>query len=142
MKTMSLMNPGTRRLLLLLSGLVASGIAGMILFAPQAFYAGYGIDIAGNTDLTNELKAPAGALLVAGLLMVAGAFRTRLTFVSLATATVIYLSYGLSRVLSIGIDGMPHSSLVAAAIFEISIGALCLLALLPELNQRNAEFAQ
>ena len=89
MKPMSLMNPATCKLVLLLSGLVASGIAGMILFVPHTFYAAYGIELAGNTDLTNELKAPAGALFVAGLLMIAGVFRTQLTFVSLATATAM-----------------------------------------------------
>lgn len=138
MKTTSLMNLATRKLLLLLSGLVASGIAGTILFAPDAFYAAYGIELAGNTDLTNELKAPAGALFVAGLLILAGVFRGRLTVVSFATATVIYLSYGFSRLLSFGIDGLPHTGLVEAAIFEISLGTICLLALIPELKTRTA----
>ena len=141
MKTMSLMNPATRKLVLLLSGLVAIGIAAMILFAPQTFYATYGIELAGNTDLTNELKAPAGALLVAGLLMIVGVFRAHLTAVSLVTATVIYLSYGFSRLLSMSMDGIPHSGLVEAAVFEILLGAICLLALLPELTKRNSNVA-
>lgn len=141
MKTTSLMNLATRKLVLMLSGLVASGIAGMILFAPDAFYAAYGIELAGNTDLTNELKAPAGVLLVSGLLMIAGVFRAQLTIVSLATATVIYLSYGLSRLLSIGLDGVPHTALVEAAIFEIVLGAVCLFALLPELKPRSVDVA-
>jgi hypothetical protein len=127
----------TRKLMLLFSGLTASGIAATIIFAPDAFYASYEINLAGNTNLTNELKASAGALFVAGLLMLLGVFRARLTFVSLVAASTIYLAYGLSRLLSIAIDGIPHSSLVAAAIFEIAIGVACLLALLPELNGYN-----
>lgn len=111
------------------SGLIAIGIAATILFAPGAFYAGYGIDVAGNPTLANELKAPSGALLVAGFLMFAGVIRRNWVVPALATATLVYLSYGFGRLLSIGLDGMPHSGMVAAAIIEIVIGAICLVAL-------------
>lgn len=127
-----------RRLVLLMAGMVAMGIAVTILFAPEAFYAAYGIELAGNTNLTNELKAPAGVLLVAGLLMLAGVFRAQLTNVSLTAAAAIYLPYGLSRLLSISIDGVPDSGLVGAAVFEIAVGAVCLLALLPGRDGRIA----
>lgn len=118
------------RLILLVSGLVTVAIAGTILFTPEAFYAGYGIELEGNATLVNELKAPSGALLVAGLLMFAGIFRSELVVVSLTTAIVVYLSYGLSRLLSMAIDGLPHSRLVGAAGVELLIGGICLLALL------------
>ena len=138
MKTMIWTKPGVRRLVLLLSGLIATAIAGTILMAPGAFYSTYGIEIAGNTDLINELKAPAGMLLLTGLLMLAGVFRSELTVASLMTATTVYLSYGMSRLSSIALDGLPHSGLVEAAVLEIVIGAVCLFALLPELTGRNA----
>jgi hypothetical protein len=115
---------------LFVSGLIAVAIAVAILFAPTAFYTGYGIDVTGDATLANELKAPAGALLVAGLVMFAGAFRRRFAVVSLTTAAVVYLSYGLSRVTSIAIDGVPHSGMVSAAGVELAIGAICLLTLL------------
>lgn len=116
--------------LLLASGLLAAGIAATILFAPDAFYSGYGIDIGSNVNLTNELKAPAGVLFIAGLLMLAGVFRTGFEVPSLATATAIYLPYGLSRLLSMAIDGVPDTGLVSAAILEIAIGVTCLLGLM------------
>jgi hypothetical protein len=114
--------------LLLISGLLAAGIAATILFAPDAFYAGYGIDASSNVSLANELKASAGMLLIAGLLMLAGVIRTELAVASLGTATVTFLSYGLSRLLSMAIDGVPHSGLVSAAALEIAIGGICLIA--------------
>ncbi len=120
----------TTRLVLFLSALIAVAIAGTILIAPDAFYAGYGIEVVGNATLANELKAPAGALLVAGLVMFAGAFRQRFAMVSLMTATIVYLSYGAARVLSIAVDGMPHNGMVSAAAIEIVIGAVCLMTLL------------
>lgn len=137
MKTTSLKRGLISKLVLLFSGLVASGIAASILFAPDAFYSAYEIELAGNTSLINELKASAGPLFIAGLLMLMGVFRTKLTFVSLAAATVIYLAYGLSRFLSMAVDGVPHSGLVDAAIFEIAIGAICLFALLPDLHGKE-----
>ncbi len=120
----------TARLILVVSGLVAVGIAATILFAPGAFYSGYGIDVSGNPTLANELKAPAGALLIGGLLMFAGVIRSKLAVLSLTIASVIYLSYGLSRALSIVLDGIPHSGMVGAAVIEIVIGGICLLTLL------------
>ena len=116
----------TRRLLLA-SGLLASGIAATILAAPDPFYAGYGIDISSNVSLANELKAPAGTLLAAGLLMLVGVVKREYAETSLAVASVIYLSYGLSRLWSIAIDGIPHSALVSAAMLELALGAVCLL---------------
>ena len=120
----------TIRTMLFLSGLIASGIAATILFAPDAFYASYGIEVGSNATLANEMKAPAGALLVAGLLMFVGVFRSKFAIISLATATAVYLSYGLGRVISIAVDGIPHSGMVSAAGIEILIGVVCLSALL------------
>jgi hypothetical protein len=74
-KTMSVLSSYGTRGLLLASGLIAAGITAMILFAPNVFYGGYGIEIGANVSLVNELKAPAGLLLLAGLLMLAGVFR-------------------------------------------------------------------
>lgn len=139
MTMMNLRGLLARKLVLLISGTVAVGIAVTILFAPEGFYAAYGIELAGNTNLTNELKAPAGVLLIAGLLMLAGVFRTRFITISLAASAAIYLPYGLSRFLSMAIDGVPHSSLVGAAIFEIAVGTVCLLALVPAREARIAQ---
>lgn len=127
---MNSIGPYISRGLLLASGLIATGIAATILFAPTAFYGGYGIDIGTNVNLTNELKAPAGALLLAGLVMVAGIFKPEFTVPSLAISAAVYLSYGLSRVLSIVVDGVPHSPLVSAAAIEIAIGAFCAMDLM------------
>ena len=115
--------------LLLVSGLLATGIAATILAAPDPFYAGYGIDVSSDVSLANELKAPAGTLLIAGLLMLVGVVKPRYAVTSLAIGSVIYLSYGLSRVLSMAVDGFPHSALVSAAMLELVLGAICLLGL-------------
>ncbi len=94
-------------------------------------HGGTGIDLGGNTNLANEIKAPMGMLLAAGLFMLLGVFRTRFVVPSLAVGTFIYLSFGLSRLLSMAIDGVPDSAMVSAAIIELVIGTLCLVELLP-----------
>lgn len=131
---------GTRGLLLV-SGLIATVIAGMILLAPTAFYGGYEIEVGANVSLTNELKAPAGLLLLAGLLILVGVFRSDFIISSLTTATVVYLAYGLTRILSMAMDGMPNDGIVGAAAIEIAIGGICLLDLLRHRNTTTARRA-
>ena len=73
----------------------------------------------------NEIRASGGALLATGILILSGAFVASLTFTSVVLACLLYLSYGLSRMLSFTIDGMPSESLVQAAALEIVIGVVC-----------------
>lgn len=138
MKSLSFRTTIMRRLLLLLSGVTAVAIATTILFAPELFYASYGIEVAGDAALKNELKAPAGLLLIGGGLMLFGAFRAEWTTQALMITAVIYLSYGLSRFASFALDGMPESGLFEAALFEIAIGGVAVLALIAEARDRIA----
>lgn len=118
------------KLLLLASGLIASGIGAAILFAPAAFHAIYGIELGNDPSLASEIRAPGGALLISGLVMLTGVFVARFAFASTLIAAAVYLAYGLSRLLSIAIDGWPDSGLVEATIFELTIGTVSLFALL------------
>lgn len=118
------------RVFLALSGLIAAGIAAAIWTVPSAFYGSYGIDLGGDVNLINELKAPAGILFVAGLTILAGAIRSRFTPTSMKIAAVLYLSFGVSRFSSFAIDGVPSESLVAAAVLEVAIGAIAVVGLL------------
>jgi len=137
MKTVGFGRTAIRRLVLLVSGLLAVGIATTILALPDTFYAAYGIEVANDINLINELKAPAGVLFLAGSMMLAGAFLKGLSFAALVTGATVYLAYGSSRLLSIAVDGVPHSSLVTAAGLEIIIGAVCVIVLLPDLKDRQ-----
>ena len=116
--------------ILIISGLIASVIGSAILFTPVAFYATYGVELAGNFSLLNEIRAPGGALLVSGILIMSGAFVDKLTFTAVVVSTLLYLSYGLSRVMSIAVDGIPAEELVQAAVLEIVIGLACVYALI------------
>ena len=122
-------NSNVIKTVLILSGLISSVIGGAILFNPVALYSTYDIQLAGNISLFNEIRAPGGALLASGILIMLGAFVDKLTFTSVVVSTLLYLSYGLSRILSMAIDGMPVEGLVQAAVLEIAIGLVCVLIL-------------
>ncbi|MEZ4678650.1 MAG: DUF4345 family protein [Caldilineaceae bacterium] len=59
--------------MLIIAGLIIAGIGGIILLWPVDYFATNGVDITGSTSLLNEIRAPAGALLAAGILILAGA---------------------------------------------------------------------
>ena len=122
-------NSNVIKTVLILSGLISSVIGGAILFNPVAFYSTYDIELAGNISLFNEIRAPGGALLASGILIMLGAFVDKLTFTSVVLSALLYLSYGLSRILSMAIDGMPVEGLVQAAVLEIVIGLVCVFVL-------------
>ena len=107
---------------LFLSGAIASTIGGLILTAPEMFYASYGISVGGDPALLNETRASGGLLFALGALVIAGAFVPALTVTSGLVAVLIYLSYGLSRLLGFALDGWSNAGLVDAAIVEIAIG--------------------
>lgn len=110
---------------LFISGLIAASIGGAILFNPAAFYASNGIELGGNVSLLNEIRASAGALLAAGMLIISGGFIASLKFTATVVSAFLYLAYGLSRVLSFVVDGLPSDGLVLAAGLEIIIGLVC-----------------
>ncbi|MBL4647897.1 MAG: DUF4345 domain-containing protein [Gammaproteobacteria bacterium] len=123
-------NSNVLKAILFVSGVIIIGIGAAILFTPVAFYAKDGIELGGNISLLNEIRASAGGLLAMGIWVMLGIFVRKLTFTSTLISIVIYLSYGLSRVLSMIIDGMPTGELVGAAAIEIIIGLVCVFALL------------
>lgn len=123
-------NSKALKTILLISGFIASAIGATILFSPGIFYASYGITLGGNVNLLNEIRASGGALLASGLLIMSGAFVDKMAFTAAVVSTLLYLSYGLSRVLSIVIDGVPVEGLLQAAVLEIVIGLACIFSLI------------
>ncbi|MBP0018719.1 MAG: DUF4345 domain-containing protein [Cyanobacteria bacterium SBLK] len=117
------------KIVLYISGLVAIAIAGFILLSPTDFYATNHIDIGGNPNLLSEIRAPAGALLSFGILMLMGAFIPRLAFTSILLSTVLYLAYGLSRFVGMLVDGLPVDSLIWSAVIEVVLGLVSLFCL-------------
>ncbi len=119
----------TQKVLLLIAGALLLLVSGFILAAPAEFYAANNIELGANVSLLNELKAPAGLLLAAGLFMIGAIFVRRQADTALWLATLIYLSYAGSRCVSMAFDGVPAAGLVQAAALEGVVGLACLAVL-------------
>lgn len=113
----------TPQAILTVAGLVLAAVGGALLFAPEAMHGSNGVELGGNASLLSDVRAPGGALLVLGAIVVAGAFVPRLTLPAAMIATAVYLAYGLSRLMSMALDGMPAPGLVLATGLEIALGA-------------------
>lgn len=126
---------GSRRLKasLSVSGLVLMGVGGVLLVTPSVMHASNGVELGNDPSLLSEVRAPGGALLVLGFLVIAGVFEPRWRYAATLVAGAVYGAYGLSRLFSMAIDGMPAPGLVVAAGLEITIGAVN-LALLSRLR--------
>lgn len=116
----------TQAAVLLVAGALLILVGGLILLAPADFYSANGIEIGANTSLLNELKAPAGLLLAAGLFMISAAFLRPFADTATSLAALVYLSYACARGLSMALDGAPASGLVQAAALEAVLGLACL----------------
>ncbi len=129
----------TRIALLLLSGALLILVGASIIVSPAGFYASNNIDLGVNVSLLNELKAPAGLLLVAGTFMIVAAFVRSLGDIALQLATLVYLSYAATRCLSVIVDGVPALGLIQAMALEAAIGLACLLVLMSRLQSKTAD---
>ncbi|WP_437969379.1 DUF4345 domain-containing protein [Sorangium sp. So ce260] len=114
---------------LFIAGLVLIGIGGATLLAPVAFHATSGIELGDSRSLLSETRAAGGSLLGTGALILLGAFSSRLAFTATVVGAVTYVSYGLSRLLSMAADGMPAQGLVLATAVELVLGLSCAAAL-------------
>lgn len=116
--------------ILSISSLVVIGVGGTILLMPVAFYdAANDVDLGGQINLLNEIRAGGGGLLVLGILILSGAFVKKLTFSSIVISIGLYFSYGIARILSMMLDGMPSGGIVVTTVAEILIGLLGVFAL-------------
>lgn len=116
----------TQKAVLLVAGALLTLVGGLILAAPADFYASNSIELGANVSLLNELKAPAGMLLTAGLFMLGAIFVRSIADTATSLAALIYLSYAGSRFVSMAFDGVPATGLVQAAALEGIVGLACL----------------
>ena len=116
-------------ILLSLAGglLLAIGVA--ILLQPHAFFAASGITLGNEPGLLSEVRAPGGLLIGCAIVILLGAFRRSITHHALILAAMVYGLFGISRLVSIVLDGLPSSSIIGATAAELIIGTLCVLSL-------------
>lgn len=104
-----------------LAGAVAGFIGAAILAAPQAFFAGNGVELNANPSLMSEVRAPGGLLLIAGVYLLHQAFVSRHLRLALIIGASVFGAYGMARLLSFALDGVPSTSLIVATVVELAI---------------------
>lgn len=119
--------PKIQSAILIVSGAMLILIGISIIVSPADFFAANNINAGASISLLNELKAPAGLLLAAGIFMISAIFMKGKRDIALWLAALIYLSYAVSRSVSMAVDGVPSSGLILATAIEAFIGLACLL---------------
>jgi len=115
--------------MLLVSGAIAVLIGVAIIFDPVGFHATSGIHLGvAQPALLNEMRAAGGPVLAAGLLALTGLAVRPLQGTALTASAVFYSGYGLARLASLVMDGVPDQALVWITALELAVGALCFLA--------------
>jgi hypothetical protein len=106
--------------------LLVTGLA--VLFDPLSLL---GIEVSalsGIASLLSELRSPGLLLIICAGVSFAGAFRPRYAATALVLSALLYGSFGVSRLVSLVIDGTPSTSILAAMAIELIAGLLAVLA--------------
>jgi hypothetical protein len=112
---------------LTVSGAILGLIGGALMFAPKAFLETSHVFIDRDPGLMSELTAPSGILIIAGALMILGAFKLRFSYLALLIGAIVYGSYGLGRLVSMGLHGLPSESLITATVIECAVAVVLLV---------------
>ena len=114
---------------LVLAGLLLLTIGGTLILAPHAFHGGNGVVLGDNPNLLSEIRAPGGILVSSAIIILIGAFRAPLRLRAVQLTTLVYGSFGVPRLVSIALDGLPASSIVAAMALELAFALIGLVML-------------
>ena len=117
-------------ILLLTAALILLTIGSLVLFTPTTLYASNNVMLVQDPNLLSEIRAPGGLLFAGGLFVLASVFAPGLKRPALGLSTLFLLSYGLARLVSMHLDGMPSAILIAATAVELAVGLLCLWTLI------------
>lgn len=107
---------------LMLSSIIGLYVGGGLLFFPVSFQAESQIVLGDNISLLSDTRAPGAAIFFSSILILLGVFRERWSYLSLLLSSLIYLSYGIGRMLSLVLDGFPAQGLFIAMFLELLLG--------------------
>lgn len=116
-------------LFLFTSGLLLLIVGSLILLMPHAFYASDGVFLGDNPSLLSEIRASGGMLFGGALVIFAGIVRSTVRSLAMMLSVLIYGSFGLSRLLSFTLDGMPSNNLLAATVVELTVAVIGIMML-------------
>ncbi|WP_269582522.1 DUF4345 domain-containing protein [Roseibium sp. Sym1] len=110
---------------LTLSAITFFAIGSLIVFAPAFLFAMNGMVLDPAPAMMSEVRAPGILVLLGGLVATAGLVNKTLERPALLASAALLLAYGIGRLISLPLDGLPPASLQAAAAVELGLGAWC-----------------
>ena len=115
--------------ILIVLGLLLTIIGSWRLFDPIAFFENSGLVLSNEAGLLSEARATGGAVVGFGIVVLLGAFIQRLSYTSTIAAIVVFLGFGIARVIGLGLDGNPGVGVIQGIIVEFILGLLAVFAL-------------
>ena len=112
------------RLVLAAAGGLLGVIGGALIISPRQFLEMSEVSVGRDPGLMSEIAAPGGLLLITGAFMILGAVRLRFANPSLLTGAIVYGSYGLGRLVSLSLHGLPSQSLIIAMFLELGMSGV------------------
>jgi len=120
------MSPVVIRIALAGSGAILGLVGSALMFTPTVFLAMGEAFITPEPSLMSEVTAPSGLLVMIGALMILGSLKLRFANLALLSGALVYGSYGISRLISMGLYGEPSESLIFVTYFELGIAVILL----------------
>lgn len=115
--------------ILIVLGLLLIGIGLWRLFDPIGFFLNSGITLDNQAGLLSEARATGGAVVGFGLLILMGAFIQKLSYTSTIAAIVLFLGFGIARLIGLAMDGNPGVGVIQGIIIEFVFGLIAVFAL-------------
>lgn len=127
---MLMQNSKVLKAILAIAGLMFVAVGIFSMFSPESFVARNGASLGNNLSLLNDYRGSGGLIFGAGLIILLGVIHSRMAFTSTVVATVLFLTFGIGRAISVFTDGMPAEGLMKAMVVEIIVGLLGAFALI------------
>jgi len=100
------------------------------LLDPISFFNFSGLLLSTDAGLLSEARGAGGAILGFGILIFLGAFNKKLAFTSTIVAMILFLGFGMARIISLVVDGNPGSMIFQGIIGEFVFGLLAVFLLI------------
>ncbi len=108
---------------LALSGLLLFLVGVMRLSQPiKTYLKNSGIKLDNDVDLLNEIRGVSSLMLLAGIVILLGAFIPEFSMTSHSFAILLFVGFAFGRMISIKVDGKPNKLIIQGLIFELVFG--------------------
>ena len=115
--------------ILMVLGLLLTVIGLWRLFDPITFFENSGLVLSNDAGLLSEARGAGGVVVGFGIVVLLGAFNQRLSYTSTIAALVVFLGYGIARLIGFSLDGNPGEGVIQGIIIEFVLGLLAVFAL-------------